>query len=63
MFIFKDPFNFPSRDGVIEATIDHHNGYVASRETADVYATQEPMQAFHQRIRLAVNIIFLWVTL
>jgi len=44
------------RDGVIEATIDHHNGYVASRETADVYGTQEPMQAFHQRISFCLDI-------
>ncbi|KAK3579272.1 hypothetical protein CHS0354_033350 [Potamilus streckersoni] len=44
------------RDGVIEATIDHEKGYVQSKETSDIYATQEPMSAFHQRITFCLDI-------
>jgi len=44
------------RDGVIEATIDHKNGYVQSKETGDVYSTKEPMTAFHQRISFCLDI-------
>jgi len=44
------------RDGVIEATIDHHSGYVQSKETGDVYATGEPTAAFHQRISFCLDI-------
>ena len=39
------------RDGVIEATLDHERGYMESREVGDVYATREPGEAFHDRIR------------
>jgi 26S proteasome regulatory subunit N3 len=38
------------RDGVIDATIDHEKQYVQSHELVDVYATTEPMEAFHRRI-------------
>ena len=38
------------RDGVIDATIYHREGYVKSHELVDVYATTEPMDAFHRRI-------------
>jgi 26S proteasome regulatory subunit N3 len=44
------------RDGVIEATIDHEQGYVQSKEMTDIYATREPMTAFHQRIEFCLNI-------
>lgn len=44
------------RDGVIEATIDHEQGYVQSKETGDVYSTKEPMAAFHQRISFCLDI-------
>jgi len=39
------------RDGVIDATIDHDAGVVASTDVADVYATPEPAAAFHRRIQ------------
>eukprot|EP00668_Euglena_longa_P048315 GGOE01065383.1.p2 GENE.GGOE01065383.1~~GGOE01065383.1.p2 ORF type:complete len:386 (+),score=172.35 GGOE01065383.1:40-1197(+) len=39
------------RDGVIDATIDHDAGVVASTEIADVYSTPEPAAAFHRRIQ------------
>jgi 26S proteasome regulatory subunit N3 len=38
------------RDGVIDATIYHREGYVQSHDLVDVYATTEPMEAFHRRI-------------
>jgi len=44
------------RDGVIEATIDHENGFVQSKETLDIYSTREPMAAFHQRISFCLDI-------
>ena len=44
------------RDGVIEATIDHEHGYVQSKETGDVYSTNEPTAAFHQRISFCLDI-------
>src|SRR5689334_11056189 len=34
------------RDGVIDAVIDHENGYIQSKENADVYSTTEPQNAF-----------------
>jgi len=44
------------RDGVIEATIDHENAYVQSKDNMDVYCTKEPMTAFHQRITFCLDI-------
>jgi len=38
------------RDGVIDATIHHEQGYVQSHDLIDVYATTEPSEAFHRRI-------------
>ncbi|CAF1232059.1 unnamed protein product [Rotaria sp. Silwood1] len=44
------------RDGVIEASINHEQGYVQSREIVDVYTTREPMNAFHQRIQFCLKV-------
>ncbi|CAF1503254.1 unnamed protein product [Adineta steineri] len=44
------------RDGVIEASINHEQGYVQSREIIDVYTTREPMNAFHQRIEFCLKV-------
>lgn len=44
------------RDGVIEATLDHENGYMKSKEVGDVYATREPGEAFHDRIRACLDL-------
>lgn len=38
------------RDGVLDATIYHEEGYVQSHDLVDVYATKEPAEAFHRRI-------------
>ena len=39
------------RDGVIEATLDREHGFMKSKEVGDVYATREPGEAFHDRVR------------
>jgi 26S proteasome regulatory subunit N3 len=44
------------RDSVIEAAIDHEGGFMASKERTDVYCTQEPQLAFHQRVTFCLNI-------
>ncbi|XP_065054041.1 26S proteasome non-ATPase regulatory subunit 3-like [Rhopilema esculentum] len=44
------------RDGVIEATINHSEGYVQSKENIDVYSTTEPLNAFHQRVSFCLDI-------
>eukprot|EP00732_Lithocolla_globosa_P004186 Lithocolla_globosa_v1_NODE_3722_length_1597_cov_31.643969.p1 type:complete len:469 gc:universal NODE_3722_length_1597_cov_31.643969:48-1454(+) len=44
------------RDGVIEATVDHENGYMKSKELADVYSSNEPAVAFHQRITFCLDL-------
>ncbi|KAI8626252.1 putative proteasome regulatory particle subunit [Xylariaceae sp. FL1651] len=44
------------RDGVIEATLDREHGYMKSKEVGDVYATREPGEAFHDRIRACLGL-------
>lgn len=43
------------RDGAIDATIDHSNGWMLSKETGDIYCTNEPQIAFHSRIAFCLN--------
>ncbi|KAJ4879550.1 26S proteasome non-ATPase regulatory subunit 3-like protein A [Raphanus sativus] len=43
------------RDGAIDATIDHKNGYMVSKETGDIYSTNEPQTAFNSRIAFCLN--------
>ncbi|CAO3678381.1 unnamed protein product [Umbelopsis vinacea] len=44
------------KDGVIDAVLDHDGGYMRSKESADVYSTNEPQGAFHQRISFCLNL-------
>lgn len=44
------------RDGVIDATIDHDQKHLISRENIDVYSTNEPQDIFHQRIKFCLNL-------
>lgn len=44
------------RDGVIEATLDRERGFMKSKEVGDVYATREPGEAFHERIRVCLGL-------
>lgn len=44
------------RDGVIDATLDHEKGFMQSKEVVDIYSTNEPQSAFHQRINFCLNL-------
>ncbi|KAJ1414896.1 PCI domain-containing protein, partial [Ochromonadaceae sp. CCMP2298] len=44
------------RDGVIEAKIDHENGWITSHEVVDLYGTEEPQRAFHKRIAFCLDV-------
>ncbi|KAI4205247.1 MAG: hypothetical protein LQ350_000569 [Teloschistes chrysophthalmus] len=44
------------RDGVIEASLDHEHAFMKSKEVGDVYATREPGEAFHDRIRACLGL-------
>nr|XP_042913034.1 probable 26S proteasome non-ATPase regulatory subunit 3 [Parasteatoda tepidariorum] len=41
-FIDADQIQSAICDGVIEATINHAQGYMPSKQTVDVYSTDEP---------------------
>ncbi|KAK8643020.1 hypothetical protein V6N13_012337 [Hibiscus sabdariffa] len=43
------------RDGAIDATLDHANGWMVSREIGDIYSTNKPQAAFHSRITFCLN--------
>ncbi|XVE94513.1 hypothetical protein REPUB_Repub02eG0015100 [Reevesia pubescens] len=43
------------RDGAIDATLDHAKGCMVSKETGDIYSTNEPQIAFHSRIAFCLN--------
>eukprot|EP00051_Salpingoeca_urceolata_P010887 m.133785 g.133785 ORF g.133785 m.133785 type:complete len:501 (-) comp16895_c1_seq1:177-1679(-) len=43
------------RDGVIDAMINHEEGYVQSKEVVDIYSTQEPHEMFHRRIEFCLK--------
>ncbi|GMH04638.1 hypothetical protein Nepgr_006478 [Nepenthes gracilis] len=43
------------RDGAIDATLDHTNGWMLSKETGDIYSTNEPQIAFNSRIAFCLN--------
>lgn len=44
------------RDGVIDAEVDHAQGWMKSREAGNVYETDEPQKAFQQRIEFCMNL-------
>eukprot|EP00123_Amoebidium_parasiticum_P000983 comp11947_c0_seq1/m.6619 comp11947_c0_seq1/g.6619 ORF comp11947_c0_seq1/g.6619 comp11947_c0_seq1/m.6619 type:complete len:483 (-) comp11947_c0_seq1:559-2007(-) len=44
------------RDGVVDATIDHKNGWISTKENQDTYTTNEPQEAFNQRIQFCLNV-------
>lgn len=44
------------RDGVIEAKIDHANGWMTCQEVVDLYSTEEPQRAFHKRIAFCLDV-------
>ncbi|KAK6498574.1 26S proteasome non-ATPase regulatory subunit [Arthrobotrys musiformis] len=44
------------RDGVIEASLNNEKGYMQSKELTDVYATKEPQDQFHDRIKFCMQL-------
>ena len=44
------------RDGVVDASIDHDQGFVRSNEILDVYSTLDPQDNFHQRIQFCLKL-------
>ena len=44
------------RDGVIDAVLDHEHGFMKSKESGDVYATNEPGNVFHERITACLDL-------
>ena len=44
------------RDGSIDAVLDHANGCLQSKQTTEIYTTQEPQSAFHTRISFCLNV-------
>ncbi len=44
------------RDSVIDATIAHSEQTLQSKETADIYATTEPTEAFDSRISFCLTL-------
>ncbi|GKV20895.1 hypothetical protein SLEP1_g30942 [Rubroshorea leprosula] len=45
------------RDGAIDAILDHANGWMLSKETGDIYFTNEPQIAFNTRIAFCLKCI------
>lgn len=43
------------RDGAIDATLDHPNRCMYSKDQVDVYSSQEPQGAFHARISFCLD--------
>jgi len=44
------------RDGVIDGVIDHEAGHLQSNEVVNIYASNEPQEAFKRRIRFCFDI-------
>jgi len=41
---------------VVDGALDHEGGALVSREASNVYATREPQEAFHKRIRFCLDV-------
>lgn len=44
------------RDGVIEASLEHEKGFLRSKDVVNIYDTNEPQKAFHQRINFCLQL-------
>ncbi|TKY57606.1 26S proteasome non-ATPase regulatory subunit 3-like A [Spatholobus suberectus] len=42
-------------DGAIDASLDHANGWMVSKETGDIYSTNGPQFAFNSQIAFCLN--------
>ena len=50
------------RDGVIEAKINHEEGYIETSELLNVYSTKQPQEVFDERIRFVNHLHSEYVT-
>lgn len=41
---------------MVDGALDHEGGALVSREASNVYATREPQEAFHKRIRFCLDV-------
>nr|ODN97792.1 26S proteasome regulatory subunit N3 [Cryptococcus depauperatus CBS 7855] len=44
------------KDGVIDATIDPHGGYMQSKVSKDIYETDEPQKQFYKRVQYCTQV-------
>ncbi|PVU93601.1 hypothetical protein BB561_003169 [Smittium simulii] len=44
------------KDGVVDAVIDHENGFIQTNELIDAYSTSKPQDMFNQRIGFCLNL-------
>lgn len=44
------------KDGVIEATINHADGYMQSKTIGDLYATSDPQHQYNSRIVFCLGV-------
>lgn len=49
-------FILACRDGGIDATINHEQSFMSSKEVMDIYSTEEPQAAFHARVAFCLDI-------
>lgn len=44
------------RDGVIDAILDHDNMWMRSQEISDIYASNDPQNIYHKRIKFTMDL-------
>ncbi|KAG7746256.1 hypothetical protein KL912_004516 [Ogataea haglerorum] len=44
------------KDGVVDATIDHKDGYMQSNEMLNIYSTKAPQEEFDRRIKFCMSL-------
>jgi 26S proteasome regulatory subunit N3 len=44
------------RDGVIDATLNHENGWMSSLQLVDVYTSNDPQNILNKRIRYCMDL-------
>lgn len=44
------------RDGVIDAILDHENQVMRSRDTHDIYTSNDPQNIYHKRIKFCMDL-------
>jgi 26S proteasome regulatory subunit N3 len=44
------------RDGVIDAIINHDEGFMQSKERSDIYTSNDPQHMLHKRIKFCMDL-------